>query len=82
MAYASKSECVCYAECFDSKKSMENKQREAQSNGIICMQCSRCGELLKEGENYEFHGKVLCEDCYFDETNSPKAYDSWRWQLL
>jgi hypothetical protein len=39
------------------------------------MQCGCCGVLLKEGETYDFHGKVLCEDCYFYETNPPKACD-------
>jgi hypothetical protein len=37
------------------------------------MQCGRCGVLLKAVETYDFHGKVLCEDCYFYETNPPKA---------
>jgi hypothetical protein len=39
------------------------------------MQCERCGLILKEGETYNLHGKVLCEDCYFYETNPPKACD-------
>ncbi|MBT0160151.1 helix-turn-helix transcriptional regulator [Candidatus Bathyarchaeota archaeon A05DMB-2] len=39
------------------------------------MQCDRCGINLKEGEGYDFHGKVLCEDCYMYETNPPKACD-------
>jgi hypothetical protein len=39
------------------------------------MQCDRCGQILKEEETYDFHGKVLCEDCYFYETNPPKACD-------
>ena len=39
------------------------------------MKCDRCGSFLKENENYDFHGKVLCEDCYFYETNPPKACD-------
>jgi hypothetical protein len=39
------------------------------------MQCERCGLLLKEGETYDFHGKVLCEDCYIYVTNPPKACD-------
>ena len=39
------------------------------------MQCERCGLLLKEGETYDFHGKVLCEDCYIYLTNPPKACD-------
>jgi hypothetical protein len=39
------------------------------------MKCDRCGSFLKENENYDFHGKVLCEDCYMYETNPPKACD-------
>jgi len=31
--------------------------------------------LLKEGETCDFHGKVLCEDCYIYLTNPPKACD-------
>jgi hypothetical protein len=31
--------------------------------------------FLKEAESYDFHGKVLCEDCYMYETNPPKACD-------
>jgi hypothetical protein len=39
------------------------------------MDCHRCKSPLNEKENYEFHGKVLCEDCYMYETNPPKACD-------
>ena len=39
------------------------------------MQCERCGLIFKEGETYNLYGKVLCEDCYFYETNPPKACD-------
>jgi hypothetical protein len=39
------------------------------------IQCDRCGVTLNEGESYDFHGKVLCEDCYIYETNPPKACD-------
>jgi hypothetical protein len=39
------------------------------------MKCARCGLFPKEGENYSFHGKILCEDCYMYETNPPKACD-------
>jgi len=39
------------------------------------MKCEHCGMLLKEGESYDFHGKILCEDCYMYETNPPKACD-------
>ncbi len=39
------------------------------------MDCQRCRTILKHGETYSLHGKVLCEDCYFYETNPPKACD-------
>jgi len=39
------------------------------------MLCERCGSFLKEGEVYDAHGKILCEDCYIYETNPPKACD-------
>jgi hypothetical protein len=39
------------------------------------MHCERCGLLLKEGETYDFHGKIMCEDCYINVTNPPKACD-------
>lgn len=39
------------------------------------MECERCKAPLLEGEAYDLHGKVLCEDCYMYETNPPKACD-------
>jgi hypothetical protein len=39
------------------------------------MECERCKLSLKEGETYDLHGKVLCEDCYMYVTNPPKACD-------
>jgi hypothetical protein len=39
------------------------------------MDCQRCKSSLNEGESYNLHGKVLCEDCYMYETNPPKACD-------
>jgi len=39
------------------------------------MECERCKSLLKEGETYDLHDKVLCEDCYMYETNPPGPCD-------
>jgi hypothetical protein len=39
------------------------------------MECQRCKSALKEGETCDLNGRVLCEDCYFYETNPPKACD-------
>jgi hypothetical protein len=39
------------------------------------MECQRCKVPLKEGDPYDIHGKILCEDCYIFETNPPKGCD-------
>jgi len=39
------------------------------------MDCQRCKSFINEGESYNLHGKILCEDCYMYETNPPKACD-------
>ena len=39
------------------------------------IKCERCGLIIKDEEIYDYHGKVLCEDCYMYETNPPKACD-------
>ena len=39
------------------------------------MECERCKASLKEGETYNLHGQVFCEDCFMYETNPPKACD-------
>jgi hypothetical protein len=39
------------------------------------MECEHCKLPLKEGETYDLHGKVICEDCYMYETNPPKPCD-------
>jgi hypothetical protein len=40
-------------------------------------QCSKCGTSMEEDEARELHGQVLCEDCYLDGVNPPKACDPW-----
>lgn len=39
------------------------------------MRCERCQALLEDGESYNFHGQVLCEDCYIYLLNPPKTCD-------
>lgn len=41
------------------------------------MECQRCGQGLEEDEVKEHLGQVLCEDCYLDVVNPPKACDPW-----
>jgi hypothetical protein len=53
----------------------KNKLVTVFVKGLFGMLCGRCESFLKEGEGYDFHGKILCEDCYMYETNPPKACD-------
>ncbi len=39
------------------------------------MQCERCKHIIEPGENYEWYGKQLCEDCYMDALQPPKPCD-------
>lgn len=39
--------------------------------------CAQCGTSVPEEEAREFQGRVLCEDCYLDVVNPPKACDPW-----
>lgn len=41
------------------------------------MKCNRCEALIEEQEEREFHGQVLCEDCYMDVLSPAKACDPW-----
>ena len=37
--------------------------------------CERCGREISEKGKYEYLGENLCEDCYIDMRNPPKACD-------
>jgi hypothetical protein len=39
------------------------------------MKCDRCGLNFEENLVNHFQGSMLCEDCYFDLMNPPKACD-------
>ena len=39
------------------------------------MICEICGELILEGDEMNYMGKVLCEDCYIDAVSLPKTCD-------
>jgi uncharacterized protein YecA (UPF0149 family) len=41
------------------------------------MKCAKCGENIAKGEECEFHGQTLCEDCYIDALTPAKACDPW-----
>jgi DNA-binding CsgD family transcriptional regulator len=39
--------------------------------------CNSCGVSIEKGEEFEHLGRTLCEDCYLDALNPPKACDPW-----
>lgn len=39
------------------------------------MICSKCQENIPDGEQMNYRGMILCEDCYVDAVSLPKACD-------
>ena len=41
------------------------------------MECERCQDSIEPGEEREYAGRVLCEDCYMDALSPAKTCDPW-----
>jgi len=41
------------------------------------MKCYRCKGIIPHGKENDFHGQILCEDCYMDLLSPPKMCDPW-----
>ena len=41
------------------------------------VKCEKCGNVIKEQDGQEFHGQMICEDCYLDALSPAKACDPW-----
>jgi hypothetical protein len=41
------------------------------------LKCDKCKSAIKEGEEFELHGQVLCEDCYMDALSPLRICDPW-----
>jgi len=41
------------------------------------MNCEKCGNVIEEQDGREFHGRMICEDCYIDALSPAKACDPW-----
>ena len=41
------------------------------------MNCEKCGDTIDKGEERDFHGRTLCEDCYMDALSPARACDPW-----
>ena len=45
--------------------------------GGVSMKCERCGDLIEAGEDREYAGRTLCEDCYMDALSPTRTCDPW-----
>lgn len=41
------------------------------------MQCERCHDSIEDGEEREYAGLMLCEDCYMDALSPTRTCDPW-----
>ena len=41
------------------------------------MKCEKCGAPIQKNDEREFHGQVICEDCYMVALSPAKACDPW-----
>ena len=41
------------------------------------MICDRCKDDIEAGEERDFNGQTLCEDCYMDMLSPAKTCDPW-----
>jgi len=41
------------------------------------VKCNKCEALIKRGEEREYYGRTLCEDCYMDALSPARACNPW-----
>ncbi|MBN1149534.1 MAG: hypothetical protein JXA78_19895 [Anaerolineales bacterium] len=41
------------------------------------MKCDRCGEQIPAGEETDYYGQTLCEECYMQALSPARACDPW-----
>jgi hypothetical protein len=41
------------------------------------VKCEKCGDIVEQQDCQEFHGQMICEDCYIDALSPAKACDPW-----
>jgi hypothetical protein len=57
------------------KESVDHVQAKSQLKGSP--NCDKCGSCIPEGEERDYFGKVLCEDCYMDALSPTRTCDPW-----
>jgi len=41
------------------------------------MKCRRCDAQIREGDERDFYGQMLCEECYMDALSPTRTCDPW-----
>lgn len=41
------------------------------------MKCDRCGEIIPSGEEMDYYGETLCEECVMQALSPARACDPW-----
>ncbi|MFH0787647.1 MAG: hypothetical protein V2B13_08520 [Pseudomonadota bacterium] len=41
------------------------------------MECEKCRDQIEPGDEKEWHGRILCEDCYMDVLSPARTCDPW-----
>lgn len=49
----------------------------ATSGSESAINCDKCGCAIDVGEDRDYYGKVLCEDCYMDALSPTRTCDPW-----
>ena len=57
------------------RESVDDVQTKSQSDGSVM--CDKCGSHIPEGDDREYYGRVLCEDCYMDALSPTRTCDPW-----
>ncbi|MBN2550215.1 MAG: hypothetical protein JXB15_13715 [Anaerolineales bacterium] len=41
------------------------------------MKCDRCGEQIPAGDEMDYYGEILCDECYMRALSPARACDPW-----
>lgn len=56
----------------------ESAEKVLAKSGSECAKnCDKCGCSIVVGEDRDYYGKVLCEDCYMDALSPTRTCDPW-----
>lgn len=45
--------------------------------GMDALKCDRCGQPITSGEEMDYYGQVLCEECYMQALSPARPCDPW-----